>query len=841
MAVKRPTPVPALDGLAIEAVEWLPSGSDAGLVRVRGRWSDTGRREPELPALLVRRDAESRRFESLPDARFGRDPALWRATYLVPAVLMEPAPDELALAWDSGARALLPAPERGFEPPQAAPPAVADPVEEPGGEVIDRAVMAERRARRAEAAERAQAQRAAEALKAVEVLELRGGELERRLEALQAAEPATSAPEGAGRPADPGASSAAVQERSEPQPGPGLPAANPHAEALTAAVATVKRLRGELGEQRRRLRKSELLRAADAVALASLREQEGRVQLLEQQFAASRGELERALASAEAATAEAHTARAQAAEQVALAQQRAATDAASVRARTADELAAIGDELTRVRSGVASVRRHAAERAAGLERRLSELDSALDAERRARAGAETGLETAQGALAAAAAANDAEAVARAALEEELDRDRAARATLTAALVSARAELAQAHSQLDAARPLRGKLVQAREQARVEAAVAQAELAAARDRAHRAEAELADARVRLRAAHARIAELERAPRSQSGALLDRIAERGQGADSGAREQADLEGQVRARADDDAVPAAPAPVDEPHEFSRNLDAAAAALRARSPREPATAPVGDAGAGTRREHPRLREALIRLAHDDPRTAARLLLALVPVQSALVAAPLEFDLTIHGAGTYAISIDARRAAARPLREPRARDQAAFHVAADVVTLAELLAGVQKRMGRWIGSVKVHGRRRAAEALRDALVGADLDLAAAARAGAELEPDLVWRTLAHAIDPSWTRGHTFTIAQEITDPRPLSWYIAVRDGAPVTVGRRAPAQPPDASVAMSRAAFAVLLRAAPAPAAGRPTVRGDRAAVATLKAWTDRAQGRGA
>ena len=139
MAVKRSTPVPALDGLAIEAVEWLPSGSDAGLVRVRGRWSDTGRREPELPALLVRRDAESRRFESLPDARFGRDPALWRATYLVPAVLMEPAPDELALAWDSGARALLPAPERGFEPPQAAPPAVADPVEEPGAEVIDRA------------------------------------------------------------------------------------------------------------------------------------------------------------------------------------------------------------------------------------------------------------------------------------------------------------------------------------------------------------------------------------------------------------------------------------------------------------------------------------------------------------------------------------------------------------------------------------------------------------------------------------------------------------------------------------------------------------------------------
>ena len=175
--------VPTLEGLTIEAVEWLPSGSDAGLVRVRGRWTDLNRSERELPSLGLRRGAEARRFDSLPDARFGRDPAVWRATYLVPAALMDPAPDELWLSWESGARSGLPAPARGFEPP-ATPAAPPEP--ERGGEVIDRAVLAERRARRAEAAERAQAQRAAEALKAVEVLELRSAELERRLEALQA-------------------------------------------------------------------------------------------------------------------------------------------------------------------------------------------------------------------------------------------------------------------------------------------------------------------------------------------------------------------------------------------------------------------------------------------------------------------------------------------------------------------------------------------------------------------------------------------------------------------------------------------------------------------------------
>src|SRR5215218_2997998 len=140
--VEYSSSVPALEGLVVEAAEWLPSGSDAGLVRVRGRWTEPGRREPDLPALGLRRGEEARRFESLPDARFGRDPAVWRATYLVPSALMDPAPDEHWLSWQSGARAGLPAPVRGFEPP-ATPAAPAAP--EPGGEVIDRAVLAERR------------------------------------------------------------------------------------------------------------------------------------------------------------------------------------------------------------------------------------------------------------------------------------------------------------------------------------------------------------------------------------------------------------------------------------------------------------------------------------------------------------------------------------------------------------------------------------------------------------------------------------------------------------------------------------------------------------------------
>jgi hypothetical protein len=251
----------------------------------------------------------------------------------------------------------------------------------------------------------------------------------------------------------------------------------------------------------------------------------------------------------------------------------------------------------------------------------------------------------------------------------------------------------------------------------------------------------------------------------------------------------------------------------------------------------PRADVVGSSTRRYPWLRGALVKLAHDDPRAAVGLLLGLVPVQRTLVSPPLDYDLTIRGDATYAISIGQQGAKATRLPGPRPRRHAAYHVSADVVTLTELLAGVDKRMGRWFGPVRVHGDRRGAEALRDALVGARLDLAAAARAGAELDPDLVFPAFAYAIHPAWTKGHRFTVAQEIDGPSPRRWHVVVRDGAPVAVERRA-AGDPDAVVTMTHSAYLHLLRGEPAPSGERPTIRGDRAAVALLRAWTERAQG---
>ena len=102
-----------------------------------------------------------------------------------------------------------------------------------------------------------------------------------------------------------------------------------------------------------------------------------------------------------------------------------------------------------------------------------------------------------------------------------------------------------------------------------------------------------------------------------------------------------------------------------------------------------------------------------------------------------------------------------------------------------------------------------------------------------------MYRLLAYAIHPTWTRGHDFTIAQEITGAPPETWYLTARDGAGVTVSGVAPAEEPDATVTMSRQVFDTLLREEPVPSGRRPVVRGDRAAVAAMHAWTQRVQGR--
>ena len=242
------------------------------------------------------------------------------------------------------------------------------------------------------------------------------------------------------------------------------------------------------------------------------------------------------------------------------------------------------------------------------------------------------------------------------------------------------------------------------------------------------------------------------------------------------------------------------------------------------------------TRRDYPLLRGAIVKLAHDDPALAGRVLAALLPAQGLAVEGPLSYDLSIGGVGTFSVSVTAGRTFVRAIEEPRSRAEADFHLRAAPLVLAELLAGVDHRIGRFFGPARIRGRKRRAKALR-VLPGATASLADAARAGAPLDPELVYRTLAYAVHPSWTRGHRFMIAQVIDGEPGETWYLTADDGAGLAVSPTARGRTPDASVSMTRDVFDRLLRGEPVASGERPIVRGDREAVAHMTAWTRRAQ----
>jgi hypothetical protein len=198
---------------------------------------------------------------------------------------------------------------------------------------------------------------------------------------------------------------------------------------------------------------------------------------------------------------------------------------------------------------------------------------------------------------------------------------------------------------------------------------------------------------------------------------------------------------------------------------------------------------------------------------------------------------LTVRGVGTFAVFVEDGSARVVRLSRRRPRGEALFHLAGDPIALAELLAGDRRKLGRLRRKARLTGSRKRARELM-ALPGAQLSLAQAVRAGARLEPALVYRALPFAIDPEWTRGHNFTVAQQIVELAPHAWHITVHDGQPLRIVERNSGTEADATVTMSRAAFDRLLRDEPPAHGDHPVVRGDRAAVAALKRWTDRARG---
>ena len=113
-----------------------------------------------------------------------------------------------------------------------------------------------------------------------------------------------------------------------------------------------------------------------------------------------------------------------------------------------------------------------------------------------------------------------------------------------------------------------------------------------------------------------------------------------------------------------------------------------------------------------------------------------------------------------------------------------AFAIATDAGTLAQLAAGANPL--RRCSAAACGCAASAARRWRCAASRQDAGPRELAKLGLPVDPDLLYRSLPYAIDPEWTRGHSFRIGYELVGEGGGRWTIAVDDGE---VRCRAPAR----------------------------------------------------
>ena len=208
------------------------------------------------------------------------------------------------------------------------------------------------------------------------------------------------------------------------------------------------------------------------------------------------------------------------------------------------------------------------------------------------------------------------------------------------------------------------------------------------------------------------------------------------------------------------------------------------------------------------------------------------------MIEGSLTYDLTVRGIGTFGVFVEDGSARVVRLSRKRPRNQALFHLAGDPSTLAELLAGERTKLTRFRRQGRVTGLRKRARELAP-LVQAWLSLADAVKAGARVEPGLVYRALPYVIEPEWTRAITSRSRSGSSSSTPSRGTSPCADRFPLRVVERATQNPADATVTISRAAFERLLKDEPQPPGDRPARRGQpRGRRRALDVWIDLARG---
>src|SRR3954451_12390405 len=235
--------------------------------------------------------------------------------------------------------------------------------------------------------------------------------------------------------------------------------------------------------------------------------------------------------------------------------------------------------------------------------------------------------------------------------------------------------------------------------------------------------------------------------------------------------------------------------------------------------------------------------MASADPDLAAKLALMSLPVAARRINGQLTYDLTVQGWGTYRVSKRNGDASvdAQPERPDVDRPDPGvdFTMGMDARTLAQMAAGANPARLMLDGRLRIRGKRRRALKLR-AMAEGELDLAEVLRSGADIDPDLLYRSLEYLIDPAWTKGHKFTVVYELEG---RSWQVEIRDGNRPTVASGPPPGKAEATVKLSMETFNSLLNGKITPTEAMQkdltSVDGQIYPVTLLGRWMERAQGR--
>ena len=235
---------------------------------------------------------------------------------------------------------------------------------------------------------------------------------------------------------------------------------------------------------------------------------------------------------------------------------------------------------------------------------------------------------------------------------------------------------------------------------------------------------------------------------------------------------------------------------------------------------------------------EALRRMSESDPELAARLIVHSLPAAAANLPEGLSYRLELEGLGAWTVRRAGDRAEVREASPGGELNGEAFAISTDPGTLARVAAGGSPLGALARGRLKLRGRRRKALALRRLSTEASpRDLA---RLGLPVDADLVYRSLAYAIDPEWTRGHRFSVVYELVGEGGGAWRVDVDDGA-VRVERGA-GEDPDALVRIRYSDWLKLLSGELTPSdamrLGKTEVEGKIPPVTRLGRWIDRAEG---